>query len=348
MGFFGALFLGEVLEKVLTLNIYGLEVQLTCDHVQTIQKLKKDFEYFQIEKIKSSSQLLTIDCVKKDYLNLLPKNKIASKQTQNSLYFDEGDLRYNDYYGKALVIFNFKKEMANIYYQDEDFLYELVYLLILSRSGKAMDQKRMHKVHACGVSLNKNLILMMSSKGGKTSLFCEILTDPKVNIISDDTPVISSKGKVYPFPLRVGVEDPEKLLKAFPSLRPADFYEFKREYFNKKFLLNLSQFPNKIETKKKNVLVVGKRSTFEEPQLKKIHSFKMLQYTMEHMVVGLGLPMIVEYFLRSTVKDHMTNITIFISRLYSAFQLVMFSENYEIYTCSDQKKNADVLKRLIT
>ena len=87
--------------------------------------------------------------------------------------YDQGNIRFNDYYGKALTIYNYEHELGEIYSNDLHKLHEICYLSILSRVGKKLDMRGYHKVHAFGIVKNgKALMGVMPGKGGKNdSLF---------------------------------------------------------------------------------------------------------------------------------------------------------------------------------
>lgn len=336
-------------EKV-AFNFYGIGVQLKGLSEFQIEILRSDFSYFCYRAGEKVETWIDIDITKVDeYKNLIPANIGSTKQTSNSIYYDVGDVRYNDYYGKALSIINYNAESVNIYYTDEGFIHELLYLLVLSRTGKYLDRKGMHKIHACGINYkNKNLILMMSSKGGKTTTFCELLQDEEVNIISDDTPIITNKGEVLPFPLRIGSESKEFLKNKFSYLSDEDLSFFKREHYSAKYVVNLKKIKNKVESNaKEDILVVGIRSTFDIPLVEKTSKLKMLKHMLEHMVVGIGLPMIVEYFLQNTIKDHFVNFAILLSRIKASLKILGRSRCYKIYLSENINLNATMLKELI-
>lgn len=335
------------MQSALKLNIYGIGVIVSADSNELIEKLENDFSYFKVDELLNVEKVCAYDVEKKDYQNLLPKNKVFYKQTDNSMTLDVGEYRYNDYYGKALSILDYSNESAKVYYQDDLFIHELMYILILSRTGKLLDRKGMHKVHACAVhSQDKNLIVMMPSKGGKTTMFCNLISDESIDIISDDTPLIDQLGNVLPFPLRIGHDKESFLLAKFPYVNAGQLVTFKREHFSAKYLLGLTKLKNSIKVGKKNILVQANRSTYSQPEIKSISKFKMYKSLVEHMVVGIGLPMIIEYFIRNNLKDHLVNFSIFLSRVKAAFFLVRKSENFQLYLSSSEELNNQKLLEL--
>lgn len=336
------------MENKLYLNIYDFGVEIEVDSEQLYLKLSYDFEYFIVKRKPNTIKTLSIKVKQVDTLKV-SEGLVATKQTENSIYYDVGNLRFNDYYGKVLTTFDYKKEQADIEYISIDKVYEVIYLLVLSRSGKYGDYIGRHKIHASAVSHNnKNLIFMMPSKGGKSTMLLELLRDESISLISDDTPLVTTSGEVKPFPLRIGHEDENKLYSYFPYLKRDDLYVFDRERFSKKYLIPISKLKNRIEVGDHSILVSGRRTTMKKPKLVKINKFTMLKELKTHMIVGIGLPMIIEYFLQHTIKDHITNFMILLKRITSSVFLVLKSDCYLVYLSNNTLENSKLLKELIS
>lgn len=327
------------------LNIYGLGVNILGLKDFHQENLKKDFSYFINSQQSDVKKKLSIS-VHYSLLANIPNNLIAKKQSQNSITYQIGSKRYNDYYGKAVSVIDYKNESVEIYSEDDGLLYEILYLVVLSRSTKFMDLMGLHKLHAAAFHIKeKNIVVMMPSKGGKTSLFMEFIKDSKVGIISDDTPVVDKHGHILPFPLRLGHERGDVLMSSFPYLKQEDIYTFKRQYYCDKKLVSIKKLKNKVITSNKTILIVGIRTTFNEPKLKKINGIKMLKHLCEHMIIGVGLPMVIEYFIQNSLSDHISNIKNFCSRLRNAIALACRSECYVFYSSSNISKNADLIRK---
>lgn len=335
------------MQEKLTLSIYGMQVVVDVDNDQVRRNIEKDFDHF-IKNVNYFHKLYVKTMRKESLREVIPHGLVATKQSERAITYESKGIRYNDFYGEAISVINYKEDDISLYYKNEKILYETLYLLILSRSGKFMDRKGFHKLHACGVSMgNKNLLFMMPSKGGKTSTFLNLIRDKSVNIISDDTPVIDRMGKVHAFPLRIGLESKKEIINNFPYIKDEDVYEFERKYYSQKYLLNVTKLKNGVFTGNKNYLVAGFRSTNTEPYLLKVNKLIMLGQLKKHMIVGVGLPMILEYFLEGTLRDHIVNVKILASRAIAATRLILKSDCYFFYTSKNISKNAKVLKGLI-
>lgn len=332
----------------LEFNIYFFQVGINSDTHKPIDKIALDFEYFvDRSKVKTLKRLEIKILSGKDFK--LPEGLVANKQTQNSITYKQGNITFNDYYGKAIVEFDYSKEKAKIYYYDESFIHEITYLLILSRSGKFLDRKGYHKIHAACFGLgNNDIVLTLPSKGGKTTTLLEMLRVPKTRLISDDSPLVDSGGKLMPFPLRLGLSNKNKIFSYFPYLRGEDLYEFERSYFEKKYLIPINKLQNPVSLGIKQVLVNGKRTTNSKSILKKVSKYRMFKFLVEHMIIGLGLPMIIEYFLRNSIKDHFVNIKILFSRIKTAIFLLKKSDCYIYYMSNDPIESGKYLREFFS
>lgn len=321
------------------LEIFGTTLIIRSKNAECIRMLELEFNFF-IKTLTKSDYNILLE-LSEIPSGLMPK-LFTKKISQNSLTYDEGTVRWNDYFGKALSYLNYDNGEAAVYSPNQDLLHEIAYLLVLSLSSKQMDQRGFHKIHACAFHhLQKNFILSLPSKGGKTTLFLEFCQYEGVELISDDTPVIDSNGKVYSFPLRVGVEN-------IPSwLDKKNYPVFKREKFSDKYLIPLNELGRPIYrgSSEQNIYIIGLRSNGEFPQLVKASSLQGLKALFEHMIIGIGLPMVVEYFVKNSISDWCVLLKIFIKRFFAALAFWKKSRVYYFVMSTDPKLNADFLIR---
>lgn len=330
-------------------DFYGFKVLVDTDIKFLKEKLKLDFNYF-VKDFDSNENLYIHVKLNDEYKNLIPQGALATKQTINSITYDVNDLRFNDYYGEALSIYNYSTQKCEIYSHCEKRLHEIVYLIILSRQGKWLDKNGFHKIHAMGVSKdNKNLILMLPMKGGKTTTFTTFLEDESFDLISDDTPIVDSKGDIKSFPIRIGIEDNKKNQKLLEKVPDSFKSELLRKQYGSKKLIDITYFEQRLTnpTGNKTILVQGFRYNSNKCEINKIGKLKMFKYLVINMIVGIGLPMIIEYFLESSFKDKFVNISILMKRTFAAIRLLIKSQCYEVYLGTDVENNVKKLKLLL-
>lgn len=145
-------------EKTL-LNIYGIVVSLSGNN-EIINKLSSDFKYFLSDKDNSNTQIhlsININFTNPTYEKI--PQVCASMYKADCICYDYNDLRYTDYSGNGLVIFDKKNKSAEIYSTDNDFLYEISYLLLHSQVGELLDMNGYHRIHSCSFSYNNKTFI---------------------------------------------------------------------------------------------------------------------------------------------------------------------------------------------
>jgi hypothetical protein len=331
----------------LHLEIFNSFYKVISNDSKVTERIALDFSYFITEVI-PLTPTETIEILVQDPPWEIIPPLVAKKQTDTSIIYEEGNIRYNDYHGQALTTVNQKNKISVVYCQDLHLAHELGYLLILSKSGKEMDLKGFHKVHAMGLQLKGvNLIMISPSKGGKSTHFLELLSDPAFKIYSDDTPVVDGNGNIFAFPLRVGIEEGAEVPSYVDKNKT---YELVRRKFGAKKLIPLTAMGREIAQFNKlqrTILVVGKRSRKHSPELRAVSNLTMAPFLIKYMIVGVGLPMILEYFLETGFKDILKRFKIIFKRSMAALNLMFCSEKYIFEMSSDIRANTSLIIELL-
>ena len=280
-------------------DFYGFTVELSSPSKELLDLLKLNFSYFHVQTVKKPK--LKIEAKLESGEKYLPVNLKASKQSINSITYDCGSLRYNNYYGEALSLLNYDNGTAQIFSTCINRLHEITYLLIMSRQGKWCDKNGIHKIHSMAVANNqKNLLVMLPMKGGKSTLFTKFLTDSDFQLISDDSPCVNTNGEILNFPIRFGIENKPMYKALLESIDQKSIFKLQRNLYGEKTLVDMMYFNERIaKPKKKTVLVQGFRRSGNGFELEKISKLKMLKYLLINMTVGVGLPMVIEYFIEN-------------------------------------------------
>ncbi|MCO4754343.1 MAG: hypothetical protein KC478_07660 [Bacteriovoracaceae bacterium] len=332
----------------LRLNFYDfvVKVQTSCDEV--LDLLKKDFSFFV--ETRHVAHNLSIDATIIDSIeDKVPSGLISIKQNARAITYQDGKLRYNYFYGKAVSIIDYTTNTIEVFAVDRAILHEILYLAILSRETKLHDTQGIHKLHAFGVSKGETALLgMMNMKGGKTTLFSYFLDEPGYDLISDDTPLINTFGDVLAFPIRIGFElnsYTQEKLKTYKNKS----YRFEREEYGPKDLIDIQEFSNRVSSKKKRVVLFQgvRRHGAGHAQVVKITRYKMARYLLKNMVVGVGLPMVLEYYLEASFKDKIRNAKILLKRGFAAACLLTKSHCFEIHMGNEPEKNFLAVKGLL-
>lgn len=328
---------------MLYLTFHDHNILVKCKESSLLQKLGEEFHFFICNN--ETPPKITIELE----LDAPPKipSLVASKILDNSIIYSLGDLKYLDYFGEALTIRDSAKNHFTIYSLNFDRLYELAFLTIHSVIGEKLEESGLCRIHAAAISMNKlNVLIMLPSKGGKSTLVKELIADEKVKIISDDMPLCSLTGDIYPFPSKLSFDH----IPVTGPLSKIDWREFKRHSYPKKWTASLSSLKDSIDAspmRNQTFLIAGFRLSNGESILSPVNKFLMLKPILEHMVIGIGLPQIIEIFLNYDWRDYLKLPIHFAIRSISAFNLIRKSKCYYFYMGQDITKNAQLILELI-
>lgn len=323
----------------LYLNFHNHIILVSCNEEATLRKLQEEFHYFVREKVESVHTTVEI-------FNEVPPelpSMVAIKITETCSIFRIGPRRYIDYQGQALTIWDKVEQSVRIYSLDQDRLYEISFLAVHSILGQELEKKGLCRVHALGVSLGKiNALVMLPSKGGKSTLLSHLLENPEIKIISDDMPLIDNKGNVQNFPSKISMDQkPED-----GPMAKLNWTEFKRTQYPTKWTAGLSQLKDRIETNNhgnKTLLIAGFRLSKGQSILTPVPRWKMILPLMEHMIIGMGLPQVIEMFLNFNFTDILKLFYHSLIRCFCAIQLLRKAKCYYFYMGSDRAYNAQLI-----
>jgi hypothetical protein len=336
-----------MLKNNLFLNFYNFKVVIKSNNEGIVSLLRSDFSYFQTDQFVGDLEI-EIKLVE-SLEGIIPEGLTASSQSINSITYNIKSVRYNDYYNEVITKIDYASNACKIYGHTVERIHEVTYLLILSRQGKWSDLHGLHKIHAMSVShADKNLIVMMPMKGGKSTLFAKFVEDESFGLISDDTPMVNTKGDILPFPIRFGLEENDRykdLIARIPDEFKTQLY---RKQYGAKNLIDITYFKNRIGViGTKTILVHGIRRNDKRCIVRPITKIQMFRYMITHMVVGVGLPMVIEYFLETSMLDILRNTKILISRIISCMNTIRKSKSFVVEFGSDIDLNYVTLKKLI-
>ena len=320
-------------------DFHGILIQVISNDLECTAFIASDFSYFRVYPHENNIKpqfTLSVFLSAPPY-EKIPEGTIATCHTKDAVVYKHENIHYFDSFGKILVLYDHLQQVAEIYSQDHHLLYEKSYLMIMSRVGELLDRKRLHRIHAMGgVLAGKAVLCLLPMGGGKTTLALGLLEHKAFSLLSEEVPLVSSQGQLYPFPIRMGVVEgttlaiPEQFLKTF-----------KRTHYQAKTLIDMAYLQNQIApVTEPGVIFVGKRVHTAKPGIVKIPRWKALGALVGSCVLGLGVPQLLEYLLRFEVRDIVRQFPIVWSRLQAALVLLRRSETYELHLGYDRAANA--------
>ncbi len=320
-------------------NFYELGVLIESKNAQILERLAKDFSYFKVPDISQPPFLILRLHFSEAPWSLAPQ---AWKSSKNCRYKDFQGKRFLNYDDQLLGIVDFSLEQADIYGTNLHLLHEVAYLYLLSRVAKKLEQKKIYKIHACGLSDEQGAILCpMLMKGGKTTLFLGLLSQKNFEILSDDAPLVSERGEIFPFPIRVGMEKAE----VYSCFSKQEIYLLERRRFGTKHLIDIAFFNNKVAAGPLTKISLWNccRKKQIGCEVKVASRLSLLPVLFINMVVGLGLPYAREFYLEGTLSDLLTLIKTGWGRSKAAFQMLRKAECFSVVLGNVPLENAKFL-----
>jgi hypothetical protein len=346
--------LAEAESQTVHLEFEGFTVALHARSEDLRKRIKADFSFFLSTASTTPDLEITAELAPQP-VELTPAHLeaqgIHGRRSRNCVMYDLGQSRINDYSGEAVVEFDFANSKAQIYSENLHRLHEITYLLILSRSGKAMDLAGLHRLHAMAVKIGELCVTCAMPMGmGKSTLLLELLRDVSIGVISDDSPLVTGTGKIRRFPVRFGIK-PGQLDQwvSHPNLRLEEAYELDRMRYGKKLLLPLSAVRNPVcsTDSSRVILITGTRSALPGCEIREVSGFRSLPILFTDLVIGVGLPMMREYFIEPGWRDFAIVTGIFFRRLGAALRLALRARHLRIRLGPKPEMNARTLKTFL-
>jgi hypothetical protein len=315
------------------LDIYGYRVEIRGTHLQAVENLASDFAHFRAERAAASALVELIE-QPPPYEEAPPLR--ATVYTPRNVSFHRGPLTYVDYAGRALAIHDRRVGSLRIYSLDADLLYEAAYLFLLSQIAEFLDDRRLHRLHALGVSVAGWAVLVtLPMGGGKSTLAAELLKYPEVKLLSDDSPLVDRQGRLHAFPLRLG------LLPGSEGQIPAsELRAINRMEFGPKILVSYRYFADRVcSVAEPGLLLLGSRSLSRKCEISPAGWRAAMRAMFTNCVVGLGLFHGLEFLLHHSVIELAGKARVASSRLRNSHRLVRRSQCFHLVLGRDIEEN---------
>jgi hypothetical protein len=282
------------------LDVYGLDVALTGNWPEVIEAVRLDFEWFERRGDAETPHVIIAIERQPPEFDAFGDLEAAFVTPRNVVYQD-GARTVVDYFGRALSVLDRKTGELTLQGEDEQLVHEAAYLFLLSRVGEHLDTLGLPRLHALGLSgAREGVAVMLPSGGGKSTLALRALEDEGVRILSEDSPLLDRRGRLRPFPLRIGINatDAERL-------PPERVRRIERMEFHPKLVLDLSSFGDRIQTQPTPLrhIVLGQRSLGCSARLEPIPRRRAIGPLLRECVVGVGIYQGMEFVLQRGLRD---------------------------------------------
>lgn len=324
-------------------DFYGIRVRVDGDSAEAVRRVGEDFRYFGRVLGTADEVALTISLRKRppDY-DRLPA-LTASIYTPRNICYTDRDITYNiDYFGRALAVYDRARNYVDVTSDSLSLLHEIPYLTILSRVGDALDRKGLHRLHALAVGREGRAALFLMPSGcGKSTLGLGLMQmGTGLELVSDDSPLISRSGSVLPFPLRIGV------LGAPPPGVPERFVQYmERMEFAPKYLVSTAAFEESLARGelRPELIFLAERILGSGCSIRRTSFLVGYGACIRHMIIGVGIYQGLEFMLRSSVLDLVKSVPSILSRAISSASFLGRARVYKLQLGRDPSLNVDTI-----
>lgn len=225
----------------------------------------------------------------------------AAFVTPRNVVYQQDGRAVIDYLGEAVSVYDRSAQCLHVQGLGVDLVHEAVYLFVLSRVGEHLERIGRPRLHALGLAGRQGgVAVMLPSGGGKSTLALRALATDGVKLLSEDSPLIDRRGRMHPFPLRLGVNPGDA--DGLPSGRVRTL---ERMEFHPKTLLEVSAFADRIESQPVPLrhLVLGRRTLGRRAALEPLGRGRLAGPLLRECVVGVGLYQGMEFVLQRGMRD---------------------------------------------
>lgn len=316
-------------------DFYGLGVAVCTNDERTATSVHRDWKHFEPREGRAGVALeLGLHRAPPDF-DAIPELNAALITPRNVCYRADG-LEYLDYFGRGLAIIDRARGSVDVWAEDTDLLREIAYLFLLSTVGEHLDGIGRHRVHALGIShRGRGILLLLPVGGGKSTMALRLLERPDIDLLSEDTPLLDSRGTLYPFPLRLGFREGNE-----PEIPPRYMQKVRRMEFGPKTLVDLEYFGGRVARPcPVAAVMVGTRSSGTSSRIERVGRRVVFHELVANLVVGIGVYQGLEFVIQRSWWELARKVRPALSRLYCGLQLLRRARPYRFVLGRDSESN---------
>jgi hypothetical protein len=301
-------------------DVYGFRFTVRGSSPCAIESLAKDFAFFQSAP---AGQERLIEVLEEEPDYAVPPVCDASICTPRNVVYRNGRMAWLDYHGRGLGMHDSDSGVFRMASRDPHLLYEACYLFLLSEISRYLDKRRLHRIHALAVSLNRRAVLvLLPMGGGKSTLAAHLLRHAEVMLMSDDSPYVDASGRVYAFPLHLG------LVSGAESEAPERYRRtVRRMEFEPKILVDYEYFAERVcASADPGIVFLGRRTLSPACRIEPAGMPAGVRAMVANSVVGLGLFHGLEFILERSPWELLAKFNVAGSRLMNCLRLLHRSQ----------------------
>lgn len=326
-------------------DFLGLLVQVSSESDILLDHVRRDFGAFvRLSATGPPRFHLHLTVGQPDYTSLPPMR--ASFITPRNVCYQSKDLQILDYFGRGILRHQRRTGDIRIAAGDPDLSREIAYLFLLSQAGQHFDQRGLIRIHALGLEAQgQAALLLLPSGGGKSTMAMHALQGGPLRVLSEDSPLVDSQGRVHPFPLCPGIKG-----GPHPDYPAQAQRTIQRMEFDPKTLLDIDLFEPQWSRQPVPArwLLVGQRSLGEECTLEPLSRAAAAKALLTNMVVGVGLYQGLEFLLERSHLDLFRRLGSLSRRLLPALALLRQCQRRRLILGRNRQLNQETLFGFLT
>ena len=293
-------------------DLYGLRVRVAGDWPEVTESLRLDFAWFERPQPDAEPADVSIQIEHRppDYDRF--GEVAASFITPRNVVYEHAGTTVVDYFGKAVSVLDRARGELTVQGESEHLVHEAAYHYLLSRAGVHLESRGLVRLHALGLAGRDGAAaVLLPSGGGKSTLALRALRTDGVRLLSEDSPLIDRRGRLHPFPLRIGVNATDA-----DRLPASGVRRLERMEFHPKLALELTAFADRIEPTPQPLrhLVLGRRTLGHEARLEPVGRRRAVGPLVREAVVGVGIYQGMEFILQRGLRDVARDLDVFAIR----------------------------------
>ena len=325
-------------------NVYGLRIKVSGDWPEIVEGLRLDFAWFQapprgLAGIEVEIQRRAPDF---DVFGDLP----ATFVTPRNVVFQQDERTIVDYFGRAVSVLDRRTGRLTVQGDDAALVHEAAYHYLVSRAGEHFDAIGKPRLHALALVGRQGAVaIMLPSGGGKSTLALRALREDGVKLLSEDSPLIDARGRLHPFPLRIGINATDA-----ETLPAGQVRRIERMEFHPKYALELDAFADRIESRPQPLvhLLVGRRTLGRSATLEPLPRRALLGTLFREAVVGVGLYQGMEFVLQHGARDVAGMAGVATTRSLHCLSGLARAKTWRLTIGRDHERNWETLTRLLS
>lgn len=329
-------------------EFYGTRVRVISPCQEFLGWVERDFRFF----LDPSDPAPPPDVEISFHKGSVPSGEAAVKKRPTfrvgpHTVFDSKVRRVICHKGLGTTIYDLRSDRGRVYAEKVESLYQIAYLLILSRVGCRLDRIGVHRFHALALSHGGSGLLFLARSGcGKTTLGLEMMGFEEFNWLADEIPLLDRDGLLRPFPLPPRLDEQSPMPAVY---RESATYPVPRSKRPPKVMVDVGALLSRVESRAEpRALFLCRRKSSGQPRIRRIGTLRAFLGMVRNCVVGEEFPQSKAFFFEFRLRYALSMAPVFFSRVRRFFRLARELPSYRFEMRDDRSENVRCLLTMLS